>query len=67
MRRSAIARLSTDGKVSIPKMIRKFAALKPGTQMVVFTDGVNILLKPIAPGKKGPRGLAVPQGGTARV
>ena len=36
---------STDMMVNIPKNIRDSLELMPGTRMIIFTDGNNILLK----------------------
>jgi AbrB family looped-hinge helix DNA binding protein len=48
MYNSAITSLSTKGQVVIPEDIRKLIGLKEGAKMMVFTDGVNVMLKPIA-------------------
>lgn len=45
---SAITSLSTKGQVVIPEDIRKLIGLKEGAKMMVFTDGANVMLKPIA-------------------
>ncbi len=39
--------LSTKGQVVLPKSFRELLSIDPGTQMVVMSDGVNILMKPI--------------------
>jgi len=44
---SAITSLSTKGQVVIPEEIRKLIGLKEGAKMMVFTDGANVMLKPI--------------------
>lgn len=48
MYQSAITSLSTKGQVVIPEDIRKLIGLKEGAKMMVFTDGANVMLKPIA-------------------
>lgn len=48
MYNSAITSLSTKGQVVIPEDIRKLIGLKEGAKMMVFTDGANVMLKPIA-------------------
>ncbi len=48
MYNSAITSLSTKGQVVIPEDIRKIIGLKEGAKMMVFTDGANVMLKPIA-------------------
>ncbi len=40
--------MSTKGQVVIPEDIRKLIGLREGAKMMVFTDGANVLLKPIA-------------------
>ena len=47
MYKSAITSLSTKGQVVIPEDIRKMIGLKEGTKMMVFTDGANVMLKPL--------------------
>lgn len=42
-----VATLSSKGQLVIPKDIRKELRLNEGTQFIIFTDGSNILLKPI--------------------
>lgn len=49
MYQSAITSLSTKGQVVIPEDIRKLIGLKEGAKRMVFTDGANVMLKPIAP------------------
>lgn len=39
--------VSTRGQVVLPKAIREELSLTPGTQLVVMSDGDNILMKPI--------------------
>ena len=48
MYNSAITSLSTKGQVVIPDDIRKLIGLKAGAKLMVFTDGANVMLKPIA-------------------
>lgn len=43
-----ITGLSSKGQLVIPGRIRKQLGITPGTKMVVFTDGTNVLLKPVA-------------------
>ena len=40
--------LSSKGQIVIPSATRKHLSLKPGTRLVLYTDGTNIVLKPIA-------------------
>ena len=44
---SDVTAVSTKGQVVLPKSIREKLNLDAGTKLVVFTDGENILLKPI--------------------
>lgn len=44
---AAITSVSTKGQVVIPEAIRKAIGLKEGAKMMVFTDGANVMLKPI--------------------
>ena len=39
--------LSSRGQIVIPSATRKHLSLKPGTRLVLYTDGTNIVLKPI--------------------
>ncbi len=42
-----VTAISSKGQVVIPKNIRDSLELMPGTRMIIFTDGNNILLKPL--------------------
>ena len=42
-----IARLSSKGQFVIPEKVRKLLGLRAGTKLALFTDGENILLRPI--------------------
>ncbi len=42
-----ITALSSRGQVVLPKAIRDKLSLTPGSRLMVFSDGDNILLKPI--------------------
>lgn len=42
-----IARLSSKGQFVIPENVRKMLGLRTGSKLALFTDGENILLKPI--------------------
>ena len=44
---SDVTALSSKGQVVLPKAIRDALALSPGSRLMVFSDGDNILLKPI--------------------
>ena len=44
---SEVTAVSTKGQVVLPKSIRDELKLDTGTKLMVFTDGENILLKPI--------------------
>jgi antitoxin PrlF len=41
--------VSSRGQVVIPSEIRKQMGLEEGTKLMVFSDGVNLLMKPIMP------------------
>jgi AbrB family looped-hinge helix DNA binding protein len=41
--------VSSRGQVVIPNDIRKQMGLEEGTKLMVFSDGVNLLMKPILP------------------
>ena len=41
------ARLSSKGQFVIPEKVRKSLGLRTGTKLALFTDGENILLRPI--------------------
>ena len=48
-----ITSVSTKGQVVIPGEIRQELGIKAGTKLMVFSDGTNLLMKPIAaPDKK---------------
>ena len=42
-----VTAISSKGQVVIPKNIRDSLELMPGTRMIIFTDGNNILRKPL--------------------
>lgn len=42
-----VTALSSRGQVVLPKTIRDELSLMPGSRLMVFSDGDNILLKPI--------------------
>ena len=42
-----VTALSSKGQVVLPKVIRDSLELLPGSHLMVFSDGENILLKPI--------------------
>lgn len=42
-----VTALSSKGQVVLPKVIRDSLELLPGLRLMVFSDGENILLKPI--------------------
>ena len=44
---SEVTAVSTKGQVVLPKSIRDELGLNTGTKLMVFTDGENILLRPI--------------------
>ena len=44
-----LARLSSRGRIVIPKQIREFLALEPGTEFRVRVDPGRIILQPIDP------------------
>ncbi len=39
--------VSTKGQVVLPKQIREMLSIAPGSQLVVMSDGDNILMKPV--------------------
>lgn len=41
--------VSSRGQVVIPSDIRKQMGLEVGTKLMVFSDGINLLMKPIMP------------------
>ncbi len=44
---SEVTAVSSKGQVVLPKAIREKLQIVPGVKMMVFSDGVNILMKPI--------------------
>ena len=44
---SDITAVSSKGQVVLPKAIRDKLQIVPGVKMMVFSDGISILLKPI--------------------
>lgn len=49
MKEFKVTSLSSKGQVVIPNSIRKELDISEGAQFIVFSDGVNLLLKPIGP------------------
>ena len=47
MKEFAVTSLSSKGQVVIPNSIRRELGITEGTQFIVFSDGANLLLKPI--------------------
>ena len=47
MKDFAVTSLSSKGQIVIPSSIRKELGIGEGTQFIVFSDGNNLLLKPI--------------------
>lgn len=47
MKEFAVTSLSSKGQVVIPQSIRKELGIIEGTQFIVFSDGANLLLKPL--------------------
>ena len=45
---SDVTALSSKGQIVLPKAIRDFLKIDPGSKMMVFSDGYSVLLKPIA-------------------
>ena len=39
--------VSSKGRISIPDDYRKALSIKEGSQLVIFSDGENIILKPV--------------------
>lgn len=39
--------LSSKGQIVIPLAARQSLSLKPGTKLLLYTDGINIVLRPI--------------------
>ena len=44
---SDVTAVSSKGQVVLPKAIREKLQIAPGAKLMVFSDGVSILLKPI--------------------
>ena len=44
---SDVTAVSSKGQVVLPKAIREMLRIEPGVKLMVFSDGSNILLKPI--------------------
>ena len=44
-----VAIVSTKGQIVIPLAFRKRLGIRPGTKLMVLSDGHNLLLKPFAP------------------
>ena len=44
---SDITAVSSKGQVVLPKAIREKLQIVPGVKLMVFSDGISILLKPI--------------------
>lgn len=44
---SDVTAVSSKGQIVLPKSIRDYLQLCPGAKLMVFSDGENILLKPI--------------------
>lgn len=42
-----VTSVSSKGQVVLPKTVREALSLHAGSKLIVFTDGENILLKPI--------------------
>jgi AbrB family looped-hinge helix DNA binding protein len=42
-----ITSLSSKGQIVIPNSMRKEMGIVPGVKLIVFTDGSNLLLKPV--------------------
>lgn len=42
-----ITSLSSKGQIVIPNSLRKELRMVPGAKMIIFSDGVNVLLKPV--------------------
>lgn len=42
-----IVSVSSKGQISIPVSYRKELSIKEGTQLAIYSDGENIILKPI--------------------
>ncbi len=44
---SDVTAVSSKGQVVLPKAIREKLQIEPGVKLMVFSDGVSIVLKPI--------------------
>lgn len=44
---SDVTAVSSKGQVVLPKAIRERLQIEPGVKLMVFSDGVSIVLKPI--------------------
>lgn len=44
---TAVTSLSSKGQIVLPKEIRKSLSFKEGTRFFIFSEGENIMLKPI--------------------
>ena len=44
---SDVTAVSSKGQVVLPKAIREKLQIVPGSKMMVFSDGIHILMKPI--------------------
>ena len=44
---SDVTAVSSKGQVVLPKAIREKLKIEPGVKLMVFSDGVSIVLKPI--------------------
>ena len=42
-----VTAVSSKGQVVLPKAIREKLQIVPGVKLMVFSDGINILMKPI--------------------
>jgi len=49
MDKFGITIVSSKGQVVIPAAFRKILGIRPGTKLLVLSDGQNLLLKPFAP------------------
>ena len=47
MKKVLMTNMSSKGQVVIPNEFRKTLGLEPGAQLAVFTDGSNLLMKPV--------------------
>lgn len=42
-----VTSMSSKGQIVIPTNIRSLLGMEPGNRLIIFTDGENVLLKPI--------------------